>query len=206
VVRARPRRPGLAIGGRRGPWPQAQRRAAPNSHADSGGPAPQGQAAVPGTGPRPVPILMRSPARGHSRSGGLTSPREGPVRPGSRRGRVVRRCLLLFRGGGPAGVGRTWDGASAPSPQQWRRPRADLVWPPDPPPGRGVAVGHRGSVEVGRGRRPIKASGCRGCGRGHPPRALGPLTMGCHRCGWPRGLPLGLGSPAAPWLSASRSG
>src|SRR5262245_56595153 len=49
------------------------RRAAPNTHADSGGPAPQGQAAVPGNKPRPVPILIRSRLRGHSKSGGLTS-------------------------------------------------------------------------------------------------------------------------------------
>jgi hypothetical protein len=70
------------------------------------------------------------------------------------------------------------------------------------PAGRATAVNSEG----GRGRCPIKASGCRGCGRGHPRRARGSLTVRCHRCGWPRRLPLGVGSPAAPWLSALRSG
>ena len=93
--------------------------------------------------------------------------RVGPVRHGSRRGRSVRR-FLLFEGCGPAGVGRTWDGALAPSPCSVRQPRADLVSSPGPPAGRRpvgltTAVGQ----QVGRGRRPIKASGCRGCGRGH---------------------------------------
>src|SRR5262245_41519290 len=71
-------------------------RAAPNTHADCGGPTPRGQAAVPGDVPWPVPILIRSRHRGHSKYGGLTSA-EGPVRLGSRPGRVVRRSPL--RGG-----------------------------------------------------------------------------------------------------------
>jgi hypothetical protein len=75
--------------------------------------------------------------------------------------------FLLLRSGGPAGVGRTWDGASAPSPYSLRQLRADLVLSPDPPPGRGPDVDHRGRQEGGRGRRPIKASGCRGYGPGH---------------------------------------
>src|SRR5262245_4595515 len=63
----------LAIGGRRGSGPQATRRAAPNTHADSGGPTPQSRAAVPGSVSRPVPILVRSRLRGHSKFDGLTS-------------------------------------------------------------------------------------------------------------------------------------
>src|SRR5262252_6283510 len=55
--------------------------------------------------------------------------REGPVRFGSRLGRVVGRWLLVVvavrRGsGGP------WDGASASSPYSLRQLRVDLVGPP----------------------------------------------------------------------------
>jgi len=72
---------------------------------------------------------------------------------------------------------------------------------------RGAALIHTAvQKKGGHGRRPIKAAGCRGCGRGHPNRTRGPLTTGCHRCGWPRRLPFGVGSPAVPRLSASRSG
>ena len=62
------------------------------------------------------------------------------------------------------------------------------------------------TAKGGRGRRPIKPAGCRGYGPGHPRRTPGPLTAGCPRWGWPPGLPLGPGSPAAPGLRASRSG
>ena len=62
------------------PGPEGRGRAAPNTHADSGGPAPRGQAAVPGNKPRPVPILIRSRSRGHSRAAGSSPPRERPVR------------------------------------------------------------------------------------------------------------------------------
>ena len=109
---------------------------------------------------------------------------------------------FLLRGG-PAGVGRTWDGASAPSPLSLRQLRLISLRPPT----------HLRSVwsttadrRCGHGRRPIKAAGYRGCGPEHPQRARGPLTAGCHREGWPQRLPLGHGSPAAPWLRASRSG
>ena len=80
--------------------------------------------------------------------------------------------------------------------------------PFDPPTHlRGAALIHTAvQKKGGHGRRPIKAAGCRGCGRGHPNRTRGPLTTGCHRCGWPRRLPFGVGSPAVPRLSASRSG
>jgi len=49
---------------------------------------------------------------------GVSDPRvraRGPARPGRRAGPVVRRPRLL-RARGPGGVGRPWDGASAPSP------------------------------------------------------------------------------------------
>jgi hypothetical protein len=106
--RAQRRRPGLAIGGRRDSRPAGRGRAAPNTHADSGGPAPQGQAAVPGAVSRPVPILIRSRPRGPSKTGGLISSGERPVRHGSRAGRVVRRFLLVGaaarRGSGGLGM------------------------------------------------------------------------------------------------------
>src|SRR5262249_41445594 len=86
------------------PGPVARGRAAPNTHADSGGPAPRNRAAVPGTVPRPVPILIGSQRRGHSRVRRAHLPREGPVRPGSRSGRGVRRFLLL-RGAAVGGGG-----------------------------------------------------------------------------------------------------
>ncbi len=53
--------------------PEGRRRAAPNTHSDSGGPAPRSKAAVPGDKPRPVPIRVRSPRRGQSKNGGLIS-------------------------------------------------------------------------------------------------------------------------------------
>ena len=131
------------------------------------------------------------------RSAGSPPPREGPVRLGSRVGRVVRRFPPL-RGGGPVAVAWTWDGASAPNPYFLRQPRADVVAAPDSLPGRGLVIGHRGPDEGGRGRRPIKRAGYRSYGPGHPGRTRSPLTGGCHRWGWLHRLPLGLGSPAAP--------
>jgi hypothetical protein len=111
-----------------------------------------------------------------------------------------------FGGRGPAGVGRTWAAASAASPYSVRQPRADLVWSPDPPAGRGPNEGPPRS-EASRAR-PASDHGGRmpGLRPRTPERARGPVTVGCHRCGWPHRLPLGSGSPAAPWLSASRSG
>jgi hypothetical protein len=122
-------RPGLLSVADAAPGPTGHRRAAPNTHADSGGPTPQSRAAVPGTVSRPVPILIRSRLRGQSKTTGSPPQGEGPVRQGSRAGRVVRRAFLLLRGA-VAGVGETWEGASAPSPYYLRQPRADLVSPP----------------------------------------------------------------------------
>jgi len=50
---------------------------------------------------------------------------------------------------------------------------ADPVRPPTPR--RSVARWTTTDDEGGRGRRPIKRSGCRGCGPGHPRRTRGPL-------------------------------
>ena len=137
----------------------------------------QARLLAPKAADEPHPTLLRTPAaqpRGARRLCQGTSPgrsryafvpssvaiqkaagspprREGPVRHGSRAGRVVRQ-FLLRRGCGPAGVGGTGDGASAPSPYSVRQPRADLVSSPDPPPGtRPGCLGHRGSL-VSRAR------------------------------------------------------
>jgi hypothetical protein len=160
--RAHRRRPGLAIGGRRGSWPAGRGRAAPNTHADSGGPAPQGQAAVPGVESRPVPIRIRSRLRGHSKSGGLTSPRGG-ASSARLTGGAGRPAIPPPRGCGPAGAGGTWAGASAPSPYTVRQPRADLVSSPGPPPGRGPvgpprSVREQGAAGVPSNRRAAGAA------------------------------------------------
>ena len=99
----------------RRPGPRGPRRAAPNTHADSGGPAPQSKAAVPGAAPRPVPILMRSRSRGQSKCGRLTHTLGSvPFGRASRPGRVVRR-FSPFTAGTAAGVGWTLGGLSAPT-------------------------------------------------------------------------------------------
>jgi hypothetical protein len=84
---------------------QRPRRTAPNTHADCGGPASQGRAAVPGNLPWPVPIRIRSRHRGHSKSDWLTPRRECPVRQGSRAGRIVRANTPVL-GGSRSGGGR----------------------------------------------------------------------------------------------------
>jgi hypothetical protein len=70
-----------------------------------------------GTEPRPVPILVRSQLRGQSKASGSPPRREGPVRPGSRAGRVVRRSLLRLRGGRPPRLGKS-GAAVVPSKRQ----------------------------------------------------------------------------------------
>jgi hypothetical protein len=168
VVRARPRRPGLAIGGRRDSWPQGPKTSRTQHSCGLRRPGPAGPGGCAGNKPRPVPIRVRSRLRGHSRSGRLTSAAGGSSSARLTGGAGRPAIASFFRGRGPAGVGRTWDGAWAPSPYSVRRRHADLVSSPDPPPDRGPRVDHRGPAQVGRGRRPIKASGYRGCGRGHP--------------------------------------
>ena len=176
-----------------GPW--GPRRAAPNTHADSGGPAPRGRAAVPGQRPGrsrysfvPGSVAMRSCV-------GLTS--RGRVQLGRAHGRGGSSGDSSFILGAALrwGSGGFWEGASAPSPLPWD---SFALSPFNPPTRlRGAAVGaHRGSNVSGHGRRPLKASGCRGCGRGHSLRQ-GRLThfvsaWACGPDGWQ-----GLSGPAA---------
>src|SRR5437764_10096187 len=77
VAKATARRPDLLSAADAARSFQGKGRAAPNTHADSGGPAPQNRAAVPGTVSWPVPILIRSRLRGHSKCDGLTFAQEG---------------------------------------------------------------------------------------------------------------------------------
>src|SRR5262249_24505157 len=87
-----------------------------NTHADSGGPAPQSGAAVPGSVPRPVPIRIRSRRRGHSKSDGLTPQRSVPFGRAHGRGGSAGDSSFLGRRGG---VGWMGEGAAAPSPLPW---------------------------------------------------------------------------------------
>src|SRR5262249_18285183 len=83
------------------------RRTAPNTHADCGGSASKGQAAVPGNLPWPVPILIRSRRRGHSKATGSLRERSVPLGKARGRGGSSGRILLWITGRGLAGVGRT---------------------------------------------------------------------------------------------------
>jgi hypothetical protein len=154
-------------------------RAAPNTHADSGGPAPQNRAAVPGTVSRPVPILVRSRLRGHSKYGGLTSA-SGRGQFGTAHGRGGSSGVSSFFRGAAAGVGWTLRWCFGTKPVITETASADLACPPTHR--RGVAR-YTTDGRSGSGRRPIQATGCRGCGPGHPRRTRGPLTAGCHRQG-----------------------
>jgi hypothetical protein len=167
VMGIQPRRPGLLSAAGATLGPEGRRRAAPNTHADSGSPASQGRAAVPGNKPPAGPDTHSFPAPWPFNSGGLSSSRERPVRQGSRAGRIVRRYSSSLGAAVWRGSGGPWGGASAPSPDSVRQLHADLVLSPDPPPGRRPMTGHRGQGSNRRGRRPIKASGCRDYGPGH---------------------------------------
>src|SRR5262245_48811293 len=99
--------------------------------------------------------------------------------------------------GAAAGVGWTWDGASAPSPYSLRqlrlisfvpRPTA-AAWPDAPR--RTVKAGAAG-VPSKRLDAGVAAQDTRGGLVVHGQRGV--IVEG-----WPRWLPLGLGSPAAPW-------
>jgi hypothetical protein len=128
---------------------------------------------------------------------------EGPVRPGSRTGRVVRRSS--FSGGAAAGVGWTLGWCFGTKPVSLRQLRADLVVSPDPPPRRTPLRTPGDPAVAGAAGVPSKRQVAGAATQDIPERTRGPLTVVCHRRGWPPRLPLGVGSPAAPWLSVSRS-
>ena len=188
-----------------GSRPDGRRRAAPNTPADSGGPTPAGPGgcagvsapAGPDTHPFPGPWPFESAAG---------SPLERGVPLGRAHGRggssgdASDFWAALRRGsGGP------WEGASAPSPFYLGRPRADPVRSPDPPPRR---RGERTTVRkyAGTAGVPSKRPAAGAAAKDNRVRTRGPVTRGCHRYGWPHRLPFGVGSPAVPPLSASRSG
>ena len=105
------------------------RRTAPNSHADSGGPASQGRAAVPGTRPGRSRYSCVPSSAAIQKSDWLTPRGERPVRFGWRLGRIVRAktpriTVAVWRGSG----GR-WDG-HWPSPSPLGQPSAEPVCSP----------------------------------------------------------------------------
>lgn len=194
------RRSGCALAsGRRLRTPRPGR-TAPNTQADSGGPALRSRAAVPGSVPRPVPILVRSQRRGHSKAAG--SPSEEGLPFGRAHGRGGSSGVGSFfarrRGGGRVDLG----GGFGLQPVILGPLRAEPVVPRPT----SAAPGFHRTTEVRR--RPVShpCGGLPGLDPDIPGRTRGPLTVGCHRTGWPSGLPFGVGSPAVPWLNVSRSG
>jgi len=195
----------LAISGGRGSWPEA---------TDEPHPTLMRTPAAPLRGAR---RLCREACPGRSRysfvpgsvairsSAGSPPRRKGPVRHGSRAGRVVRRSPpssgALWRGsGGP------WDDASASSPSYVGQRHADPVRPPTHR--RGAARCATADSRSGRGRRPIKAAGCRGCGPGHPRRTRGPSDSGVSSLGLAPSAPVRprlAGRPVAQCLTKRRT-
>ena len=174
-------------------------RAAPNTHADSGGPAPRGKAAVPGNqapaGPDTHSCPMPWPVE---KTAGSSPPRERPVRQGFTAGAGRRAIPPSFVGRGPEGVGRTlgWRQGAKPVLLETASRRSRLVPrpAPGPRPGRVAPRTERaGAAGVPSNRR---AAGV--AAKDIPERTRGPMTSVCHRCGWPQGRPFGVGSPAAP--------
>jgi hypothetical protein len=129
VAKATARRPGLLSATDAALSFQGKGRAAPNTHADSGGPAPQSKTAVPGTRSRPVPILVRSQLRGHSKCDGLTSA-SGRVQFGTAHGRGGSSGVSSLFRGAAAGVGWTLGWCFGTKPVLLETASADLVRPP----------------------------------------------------------------------------
>lgn len=170
---------------------QRPKRTAPNTPADSGGPAPQDRAAVPGNLPRPVPILMRSQHRCHSKSDWLIPRKECPVRPGWRLGRIVRANSSLDQGRHPP-VGREDVG--------WPQAKPVIHWdsvtliPICPPTHRRMATcfcDHRGRNSGGAAGVPSKRQDAWAV----PNPSFGvvaPLDSWGRRAGWPVAAPVRL--------------
>jgi hypothetical protein len=184
---------------------QRPRRTAPNTHADSGGSASQGRAAVPGNLPWPVPILIRSQQRRHSKATGSLLERSVPLGTAGGWGGSSGRSLLWITGRGLAGVGRTWDGHWPE--RRFSRGQLTLI-PFFPPTHRRTATclyDHRGRT---RRTRPASHQSVWMPGRSRTPAAESMLPW-CLRssCGLARsGSRSAPGSPAAPWLSVSGIG
>lgn len=185
-----------------------------------------------GSGPprprdEPHPTLMRTPATPLRRAGRLCreacpgrsrysfvpgsvairrSTGSPPQAEGSSLARLTggagRRAFPPPPGAPRRGSGGPWDGASAPSPFYLGQRHADPVRPPTHR--RGAARCTTADGNCGSGRRPIKATGCRGCGPGRPRRTRGPVTAGCHHQGLAPSAPVRprlAGRPAAQRLT-----
>ena len=168
------------------PSPDGCGRAAPNTHADSGGPASRAGRLCRGQRPGrsrylhvPGSVAIRS-------CDGLTSC--GRVQLGRAHGRGGSSSdSSLFQAALRWGSGGPWEGALAPNPLLWDS-FALSPFVPRPTPA-ALRRAPRSGIS-GHGRCPIQPAGCRGCGQGHPIWTRGPVTTGCHRCGWPPKAPV----------------
>jgi hypothetical protein len=162
VAEVSPRRSGLVIHGGRSTHDQRSRRTAPNTHADSGGPTPEASSGCARELALAGPDTHAFPASPPFKSDWLTPRKECPVRHGWRLGRIVRAKSPVDHGsrsgGGREDVG--WPTARAPFSLGQRHADPALV----PRPSGGPRPAYTTTaVEIdGRGRRPIKASGCLG--------------------------------------------
>jgi hypothetical protein len=77
---------------------------------------------------------------------------------------------------------------------------------PDPPADRGPLLPPRSGSKAGAAGVPSKRQVTGATAANTSERTRSPVTSGCHRSGWPRRLPFGFGSPAAPWLNVAGSG
>jgi hypothetical protein len=108
----------------------------------------------------PVPVLMRSQGRRHSRYDWLAPPKGRPVRHGWRLGRIVRAKAPRVPGS-RFGGGREDVGMATSQARFLGTAHAEPVCPPTHR--RAATPLRTTAVEiVGRGRRPFKAAGCLG--------------------------------------------
>jgi hypothetical protein len=154
------------------------RRTAPNSHADSGSPASQGQAAVPGSCPGRSRYSYVPKVAAIQKSDWLTPQRERPVRHGWRLGRIVRAITSLHSRvavwRGSAGRGMAIGQARYALGQRYAEP---AIVPR--PTGRPRSLYATTAVEiVGGGRRPIKPSGYLDSPRPHLRSRCSPACSG----------------------------
>lgn len=158
--------------------------------AERGGCAGEHAPAGPDTRSCPMPWPVEN-RRAHLREG------RGQLGKAHGRGGSSGDASFLV-GRGSEGVGWTlgWRLGAKPAPLETASRRSRLVPRPAPGPRPGRVPprsGKAGAAGVPSNRR---AAGV--AAKDMPERTRGPVTSACHRCGWPRRRPLGVGSPAAP--------
>lgn len=136
------------------------------------------------------------PFAGGSSSARFTAGAERPAISSASRGAVRR------------GSGGRWEDASASIPLTiGDEASASIPFAsPDPPADRGPLLPSRSRSRSGAVGVPSKRQATGAAAENTSERTRSPVTSGCHRSGWPRRLPFGLGSPAAPWLNGAGSG